>query len=207
MIAALLLALSSLVSSLAAAQAHQVNLSSARIVIHSDRTVEVETALKGSDVDRVAGTLVVDAATGLVRPAVLAAAAAPIVAYIKRHTTVTSADGLFCRAGTGEVTPDGDGVVVRIGWLCAGVSDPLLYRSTVLTDILPDARQIVLIGSGSDTAQDLLDASRTETTLTAAPPLSLLQVIGRYINAGIGHIFLGYDHIAFLAAVVLWARR
>jgi hydrogenase/urease accessory protein HupE len=32
-------------------------------------------------------------------------------------------------------------------------------------------------------------------------------VVGRYIEAGITHIFLGYDHIAFLAAVVLWARR
>jgi hydrogenase/urease accessory protein HupE len=52
-----------------------------------------------------------------------------------------------------------------------------------------------------------LDASRTETTLTAAPPPGLLQVIGRYTRAGIEHIFLGYDHIAFLAAVVLWARR
>jgi hydrogenase/urease accessory protein HupE len=32
-------------------------------------------------------------------------------------------------------------------------------------------------------------------------------VIGRYVEAGIEHIFLGYDHIAFLIAVVLWARR
>jgi hydrogenase/urease accessory protein HupE len=32
-------------------------------------------------------------------------------------------------------------------------------------------------------------------------------VIVRYTKAGIEHIFLGYDHIAFLAAVVLWARR
>ena len=32
-------------------------------------------------------------------------------------------------------------------------------------------------------------------------------MIGRYLAAGIEHIFLGYDHIAFLVAVVLWARR
>jgi hydrogenase/urease accessory protein HupE len=32
-------------------------------------------------------------------------------------------------------------------------------------------------------------------------------VIERYIEAGIEHIFLGYDHIAFLVAVVLWTRR
>jgi hydrogenase/urease accessory protein HupE len=29
----------------------------------------------------------------------------------------------------------------------------------------------------------------------------------RYLVTGIEHIFLGYDHIAFLVGVVLWARR
>ncbi len=29
----------------------------------------------------------------------------------------------------------------------------------------------------------------------------------RYLLTGIEHIFLGYDHIAFLVAVVLWARQ
>jgi hydrogenase/urease accessory protein HupE len=29
----------------------------------------------------------------------------------------------------------------------------------------------------------------------------------RYLVAGIEHIFLGYDHVAFLVAVMLWARR
>jgi hydrogenase/urease accessory protein HupE len=43
--------------------------------------------------------------------------------------------------------------------------------------------------------------------ILAASIPSHVQVIGRYLEAGIAHIFLGYDHIAFLAAVVLWARR
>jgi hydrogenase/urease accessory protein HupE len=120
---------------------------------------------------------------------------------------VLGENGASCRPGAAEVAADGDGVVVRIPWFCTGVADPLRYRSTVLTDVSPDARQVVLIGAGPDAAQDLLDASRTETVLTTAPPPGLLQVIGRYTEAGIEHIFLGYDHIAFLAAVVLWARR
>ena len=87
------------------------------------------------------------------------------------------------------------------------IADPLRYRSTVVADVSPDARQVVLIGAGPNAAQDLLDAGRTETALTATPPPSLPQVIGRYTVAGIEHIFLGYDHIAFLAAIVLWAQR
>jgi hydrogenase/urease accessory protein HupE len=204
---AILVALISFLGCSVAAQGHQINLTNARLVVLPDRTVDVEIAMKGSDTDRAAGTKVIDDATGLVQPMALAAASAPIAAYIEEHTAVLGENGASCRLGAAEVTPDGDGVVVRIPWFCAAIADPLRYHSTVLTDVSPDARQVVLIGAGPDAAQDLLDANRTETILTAAAPPRLLQVIGRYIEAGIAHIFLGYDHIAFLAAVVLWARR
>jgi hypothetical protein len=204
---AILVALISFLGCSVAAQGHQINLTNARLVVLPDRTVDVEIAVKGSDVDRAAGTKVFDDATGIVEPRALAAASARIAEYIEGHTAVLGEDGASCRPGAAEVAPDGDGVTVRIRWFCAAIADPLRYRSTVLVDVSPDARQLVLIGAGPDAAQDLLDASRTETTLTTAAPPSLRQVIGRYIEAGIAHIFLGYDHIAFLAAVVLWARR
>src|SRR5258708_7389838 len=207
MIAAILVKLAWLLGCSIAGEAHQINLTNARIIISPDRIVEVEIALKGSDADRVAGTRVFDDATGFVRPAALTAASAIIVAYVKGHTTVLGEDGVSCRPGAAGVASDGDGVVVRVPWFCVGVADPLRYRSTVWTDVSPDARQVVLIGTGADAAQDLLDAGRTETALTAASTPRLVQVIGRYLEAGIAHIFLGYDHIAFLAAVVLWARR
>ena len=207
MIAALLAVVVSLLGGSTAAQSHQINLSNARLAPGPDRTVEVEVAMRGSDADRAAGTRVFDDAAGLVQPMALAASSAPIIAYIGAHTDVLGENGVSCRPGDGNATPDGDGVVVRITWFCAGVADPLRYRSTVLIDVSPDARQVVLIGAGPNAAQDLLDTGRTETPLTAAPPPTLLQVTGRYLEAGIEHIFLGYDHIAFIAAVVLWARR
>jgi hydrogenase/urease accessory protein HupE len=206
-IAVVFVALASLLGCSIVAQAHQINLTNARVVVFPDRMVDVEIAMKGSDVDRVAGTQVFDEKTELVRPAALAAMSEPILAYVQAHTAILGKDGSYCRPGEGRTAPDGDGVVVHIPWSCIEVADPLRYRSTVLTDVSPDARQVVLIGAGPDAAQDLLDASRTETLLTEAPPPSLLQVIARYVEAGIEHIFLGYDHIAFLAAIVLWARR
>jgi hydrogenase/urease accessory protein HupE len=200
-------ALTSLFGCCIAAQAHQIDLTNARVVLGPDRTVEVAIAMKGSDADRAAGTGVFDDSANLVRPTALAAASAAIIGYIQTHTSVLGEGGVACRAGTGDAAAEGDGVVVRIPWYCTGVGDPLRYRSTVLVDRSATARQVVLIGAGPDAAQDLLDANRTETALTATPPPSLREVIKRYTEAGIAHIFLGYDHIAFLAAVVLWARR
>jgi hydrogenase/urease accessory protein HupE len=190
----------------ASAHAHQVNLSTARIVVGRDRTVVVEVALKGSDVDRVAGTSVFDIQRDQVDFAQVAASAAPIVAYFNARVAVTSLDGTTCVPGTAELVPDGDGVIFRNTFSCRNVRGDIVYRSTVLTATDAGARQIVLIGEGTNAPQALLDAGNTMVTLSAPAP-SLLSTMQRYLVTGVEHIFLGYDHIAFLVAVVLWARR
>jgi hydrogenase/urease accessory protein HupE len=97
-------------------------------------------------------------------------------------------------------------VVFTNRFYCQDVAGDLVYRSTVLTDTDPAARQVVLIGEGDNAPQALLDAVNNLVTLSAPAP-SLLSTLRRYLVTGIEHIFLGYDHIAFLVAVVLWARR
>ena len=188
------------------AHAHQVKLSTARVTLGGDRTVSVEVALKGSDADRLAGTNVFDAQRDSVDPTLVAASAAPILAYVNAHVAVTGLDGKACVAGAAALVPDGDGVIYRNAFSCRNVRGDIVYRSTVLTAIDPSARQIVLIGEGATVPQALLDASNTTVTLSAPAPL-LLSTMQRYLVTGIEHIFLGYDHIAFLVGVVLWARR
>jgi hydrogenase/urease accessory protein HupE len=189
-----------------AAQAHQVNLSTARVELRPDRVVAVAVALKGSDVDRLAGTHVFDERKDLVEPAKVATAAAPIATYVSTHVEVTGADGTPCAADTPEVAADGDGVIVRNTFSCRNVPGDLVYHSTVLTATDRTARQVVLIGAGENAPQALLDDTHTTVMISAAAP-SLWSTMQRYLIAGIEHIFLGYDHIAFLIAVVLWARR
>ena len=188
------------------AHAHQVKLSTARVTLGGDRTVSVEVALKGSDADRLAGTHVFDAERDSVDPTLVAASAAPILAYVNAHVAVTGLDGKACVAGAAALVPDGDGVIYRNAFSCRNVRGDIVYRSTVLTAIDPSTRQIVLIGEGANAPQALLDASNTTVTLSAPAPL-LFSTMQRYLVAGIEHIFLGYDHIAFLVGVVLWARR
>jgi hydrogenase/urease accessory protein HupE len=188
------------------AQAHQVNLSSARVELRPDRSVAVHVALKGSDADRLAGTQIYDAQKDLADPAKVAAAAGPIAAYVNAHVSVAGADGKDCARGEAEVAPDGDGVIVRITFSCRDVACDLIYRSTVLTASDKAARQVVLIGAGEDAPQALLDDTHSTLTLSAPAP-SVWSTMQRYLVTGIEHIFLGYDHIAFLVAIVLWARR
>ncbi len=189
-----------------AAQAHQVNLSTARLILGRDGSVDVEIGLKGSDADRLAGTRIFDAGRDHVEAALVAASAAPIIAYIAAHIVVTGAEGKACVPGAAALAPDGDGVIFRDRFSCGDVGGDIVYRSTVLTDIDSAARQVVLIGEGDNAPQALLDAANTTVTLSAPAP-SLLSTLERYLVTGIEHIFLGYDHIAFLIAVVLWARR
>jgi hydrogenase/urease accessory protein HupE len=189
-----------------AACAHQVNLSTARVELRPDRTVAVEVALKGSDADRLAGTQVFDVQKDLADPAKVAAAAAPIAAYVSAHTGVTGTDGTACTPGAAAVVPDGDGVIVRNTFSCRTILGDLVYHSTVLTATDRTARQVVLIGAGENAPQALLDDAHTTLTISAPAP-SVWSTMRRYLVTGIEHIFLGYDHIAFLVAIVLWARR
>ncbi|HEX2634163.1 MAG TPA: HupE/UreJ family protein, partial [Bradyrhizobium sp.] len=187
-------------------QAHQVNLSAARVTLAADRSVSVEVGLKGSDADRLARTEIFDAQRDQVDPALVAASAAPIMAYLSTHVAVTGVDGKACVPGPATLLPDGDGVIFRNRFSCRDVEGEIVYRSTVLTDTDTSARQVVLIGEGDNAPQALLDGTNTAVTLSAPAP-SLLATFNRYLVTGIEHIVLGYDHIAFLVAVVLWARR
>ncbi len=208
LLCALLCALIIAVGWAGTASAHQMNLSNARIAVAPDRSVTVEVAMKGNDVDRIVGTKIFDDGSGLVRADAVAASASSIAGYMTGHAMVLGKDGTLCRPGVLGVMPDEDGVIVRVKWDCAGVEDPLVYRSTVLTDTYKEARQVVLIGTGDAQSQNLLDAARTDLSLTGdAAETGLFAVILRYVGAGMEHIFIGYDHIAFLIAIMLWARR
>ena len=184
---AVLLALVVITCIAAPACAHQVNISTARVELKPQRAVAVEVAMKGSDVDRVAGTHVFDEQKGLVDPAKVADSAAPIAAYVAAHVAVTGTDGTPCTPGAAEVVADGDGVIIRNSFFCRNVAGDLVYRSTVLTASDRTARQVVLIGTGENAPQALLDDTHTTVTLSAAAP-PLWATLRRYLVTGIEHM-------------------
>ena len=187
------------------AAAHQAGVSAVTLDV-IETTVEMELAVKGRDLDAALGTAMVDPETDQVSAELLAAEALRVTAHLLAGAVVERADGVACEATPDAPSPDADGVILFVVWHCAPGAG-MIYRNRLFVDRDPLAIQNVLVLLGDDIAQDVLNAKHDSVALTEAPPPSLISVFGRYVASGIEHIFVGYDHIAFLIALLLWARN
>jgi hydrogenase/urease accessory protein HupE len=185
------------------AQAHNAGVSTSRIEIHG-RTVEVEINALGRDYEKSAGVRITEAVTGEVNRVALGVMAPSVLTYVGDHVAVL-ADGQQCAPSLGTALPADTHVLVRLTWTCPPAGE-LRYRATLFQDVDPTARHLAIIATESGEQELALDSRAPEVALSGAGS-SVLQVVGRFVQAGIEHIFLGYDHIAFLAAIMLWAQR
>jgi len=186
------------------ADAHQTGVSTVRIDIADDQ-IGVELAVKGRDLDTALGTSIVDRETDQVSPDKLSAVAQRVTDHLIAGASVLQGDGQLCDAAPDAPVADADGVILWVAWRCpSGVA--IDYRNVLFLDHEPLAIQNVLVLRGDDMAPSVLTAEHVTLRLTDPPPAAL-SVIGRYIGSGIEHIWIGYDHIAFLIALLLWARR
>src|SRR3954453_21236745 len=157
-----------------------MNMTTARLTTEGTR-VTAAIGVKGADIDRALGTAVAGNSDRLA----LDTAAPAITAWVACHVTVTGTDDRTCVLGDPpRLAADGDGVAVTLAWDCADVPSPLIYRSTLLTDVDPAARQIVLIGPDDNPAQAMLDVEHDTLTLSMAE-LGLEETVPRYVETGI----------------------
>ncbi len=184
------------------AYAHTAGVSTSRIAVHG-RTVELEINALGRDYEKAAGVRIAER-TGEVNPVALAAMAPAILGYVGNHVAVF-AGGRRCSAGQATAKPADTHVLVTMEWTCPADGD-LRYRVTLFQDVDPAARHLAVIANGQGERELAIDAKAPEIALSGEGS-SVWQVVGRFVAAGIEHIFLGYDHVAFLLAVILWGRR
>jgi hydrogenase/urease accessory protein HupE len=197
--------LAAFVATLAAAagsvHAHNAGVSSARIVVEG-RTVEVEINALGRDFEQAAGVRIADK-SGEINPVALSLMASTIGSYVGEHVAVLTG-GQRCSAAAWTAKPADTHVMLTSTWHCPPDGE-LRYRSTLFQDVDPTARHVLVMASNGAERELVLDRNTQEIAL-AATETSLLDVILRFLAAGIEHIFLGYDHIAFLLAVILWGQ-
>ncbi len=105
-----------------------------------------------------------------------------------------------------EEEVDIEQVFLRVKWTCPSGSVGLMYQVTLFQEVDKGARHILLIADGEEQRQALIDIENNKVPLTKGS-ITLAEVFVDYVYTGIEHIWIGYDHIAFLLAVVLWGRR
>jgi hydrogenase/urease accessory protein HupE len=185
------------------AQAHNAGVSTSRLAIR-DRTVNVEINALGLDYEKAAGVRLIEAGSGVVNPVALAVMAPSVLTYVGDHVAVL-AGGQPCSRMAATARPADTHVLVTIAWTCPSSGSDLRYHVTLFQDIDPAARHVAVIATEQGEGEFILDRTAPEIDLSGAGS-SMLQLVGRFVRAGIEHIFLGYDHIAFLLAVILWGR-
>jgi hydrogenase/urease accessory protein HupE len=97
-----------------------------------------------------------------------------------------------------------DGILAVLKAPCGTAEAGLSYRSRLLQETNPATIQHVVLLKGDDAIPAALTRERNRLEIQA--PLPMTEVAARYLASGAGHIFAGYDHVAFLLALLLWAR-
>jgi hypothetical protein len=185
------------------ALAHATQLSSARLQV-AGNTVTAVLELNGRDLEVALRTTLLDPA-GQVSGAQLRAARGALDAYVLGRARVLHGGASACRGSVGGARGENDHVLVEVAWRCAPVAGALIYESTLFHEVDPAARHVVT-ASGDVRRMGLLSVATARLTL-AQTRTDVLEVLRHYFAAGVEHIALGYDHIAFLLAVIAWARR
>jgi hydrogenase/urease accessory protein HupE len=184
-------------------RAHDTQLSSARATV-SGNAVQLVLELNARDLDVALGSTLA-AAGGPVRPESLARASSRVAGYALAHTRVFNSAGGSCLGRVDAIESKAEHVLVSMAWRCPPLAGTLVYQTSLFQEIDPAARHMFTV-SGDVRRMALLSASTPRVTL-ASTQVELREVLVHYFAAGVEHIAIGYDHIAFLLAVILWGRR
>jgi hypothetical protein len=186
-----------------AAQAHQTRLSSSKLVVQGS-SVTATLELNGGDLN-VASRLTLTGDGDEVQPQRLAAQQRAVLDYLRGRVHLEFEGGTQCPAGDEVLQAKRDHVVVQLGFRCPPLGRPLVYRVTLFHEIDPAARHVVTV-DGDERRLGLLGVAHPGMGLSGVRA-GLGETLRHYVVAGIEHIAIGYDHIAFLLAVIVLGRR
>jgi hypothetical protein len=186
-----------------AAQAHQTRLSSSKLVVRGS-SVTATLELNGRDLNVAAG-LALTGDGDEVQPQRLAAQRRAVLDYLRGRVLLEFEGGTQCPAADEVLQARRDHVVVQLGFRCPPLGRPLVYRVTLFHEIDPAARHVVTV-AGDERRLGLLGVANPGMRLSGVRT-GLGETLRHYVVAGIEHIAIGYDHIAFLLAVIVLGRR
>jgi hydrogenase/urease accessory protein HupE len=182
---------------------HATQLSSSRAEVHGNR-IAVLLELNARDVE-IALKVSLLGPDAEVAPAALREVEQALADYIAERAKISNSAGAACHGRLIGARPKAEHVLVDMQWTCPPMTGQLVYEVTLFQEIDPAARHMVT-ASGDVRRMALLSTASPSVALSDTRP-HVGEVMWHYLVAGIEHIAIGYDHIAFLVAVILWGRR
>jgi hypothetical protein len=142
---------------------------------------------------------------GIVTWGELRAHQAAIAAYALSHLQITS-DGKTCETiATDHLVDnhsDGTYEVLRFSATCPAPPQLLEVRYDLLFDLDPQHRGLLRLEQRGSTYSAIFSPDQKEWRLEASD-VNWRRQIGDYLREGVWHIWTGYDHMLFLAALLL----
>ncbi len=182
--------------------AHETKLSSTRMRIGGGE-ISAQIELNAVDLSVATGGQLT-AADGKVDPELLLGQLDAVQRYVSEHVRLGREGSAQCAPEWASAIPKDDHVVLGQRWNCPDDAE-LIYRVTLFHEIDPASRHMVSV-DGDRQFIGLLSVQAPQMALAESIP-STWQTVQQYIVSGIEHIAIGYDHIAFLLAVIVLGRR
>ena len=99
---------------------------------------------------------------------------------------------------------DGSYAVLALSAQCAGLGETVKASYSLLFDVDPTHRGLVQwTVPGTDQVQALVFGNTSSEQMLPMKPTGPWQTLRQYVQDGVWHIWIGYDHILFLLALLL----
>ncbi|WP_372827883.1 HupE/UreJ family protein [Polaromonas sp.] len=133
---------------------------------------------------------------------------ADITRLATSRLALSAADKPCTWASTGPLMldkhSDGNYAVLSLSAQCEGTDRAIKARYSLFFDVDPTHRGLVQwIAPGSAGAQALIFGTESAEQSLALLPTGAWQTLRQYLVDGVWHIWIGYDHILFLLALLL----
>ena len=153
--------------------------------------------LAARDLDLAVG---LDDGDGALRWREITGRAPAIHAYVAARLALRTAAGP-CRMTLGDLgtvaRADGPHVAIALAATCAGPADPLTVDYRAMFEEDAQHRGLIRLTTAAGTTVAVATGAPLTLRGGAAPP------VGRFVVEGVWHIWLGFDHVCFLLALLL----
>ena len=142
---------------------------------------------------------------GLVPAGISDADVASRVLALVTETALVRAGDKPCQLGGHSISAKGDAFLVKASWACPDAGPRWSVRLGVL-ELLPAGQtHLARVSVGGEVVERIARSSTPAFEVDVNP--TVWAAAWRFLRLGVEHIFTGYDHIAFLLALLLLGGR